>query len=101
MCISFSVSWLVMFSGEDWGVLEHEDSDGDLIESLGELAFSDQYRGQVAGDVFSHYSDFAADRYRPSSTSPSKRARDLSDIAAHRFRTPSTSPSKRPRGLPP
>lgn len=34
-------------SGEDWGGVEHEDSDGDLIESLEELAFSDQYCGQM------------------------------------------------------
>lgn len=65
-------------SGEDWAGVEHEGSDGDLIESLEALAFSDLYRGHVAEEVFPHFSDLAVDKYRTSSTSPSKRPRGLS-----------------------
>jgi hypothetical protein len=65
-------------SGEDWGGVEYEDSDGDLIESLEALAFSDEYRLEVAQDIFPHFGDFAADKYRASSSSPTKRPRALS-----------------------
>jgi len=64
-------------SGEDWAGVVHEDSDGDLIESLDALALSDEYREEVP-DMFSHFSDFATDIYRASSSSPSKRPRALS-----------------------
>ena len=65
-------------SGEDWGGVGYEDSDGDLIESLEALAFSDEYRPEVAEDIFPHFSDLAADKYRTSSSSPTKRPRALS-----------------------
>jgi hypothetical protein len=66
-------------SGEDWGGVEYENFDGDLIESLEALAFSDEYRPEVAEDIFSHFSNFAAaDKYRSSSSSPTKRPRALS-----------------------
>ena len=65
-------------SDEDWGNVEYENSDGDLLESLEALAFSDEYRLQDAEDIFPHFSDFAADKYRASSSSPTKRPRALS-----------------------
>jgi hypothetical protein len=65
-------------SGEDWGGVRYDNSDGDLVESLEALAFSDEYRLQDAEDIFPHFSDFAADKYRASSSSPTKRPRALS-----------------------
>jgi hypothetical protein len=65
-------------SGEDWGGVRYEDSDGDLIESLEALAFSDEYRPEVAQDIFPNFNDYGADKYRASSSSPTKRPRALS-----------------------
>jgi hypothetical protein len=65
-------------SSQDWGGVEFEDSDGELIESLEALAFSDEYRQEVAEDISIHFSDFAGDSHRAYSSSPSKRPRGLS-----------------------
>ena len=42
-------------SGEDWGGVGYENSDGDLIESLEALVFSDEYWLEVAEYIFPHF----------------------------------------------
>jgi hypothetical protein len=64
-------------SGEDWAGVEQEGSDGDLIESLDALAFSDEYRNEAV-DAFPNFGDFSTDMFRASSSSPTKRPRGLS-----------------------